>query len=160
MASTSFPVEGGCSCRAVRYRMMTAPMTVHACHCSWCQRETGSVHALNAVIEADRVELIQGEPELVNTPSHSGKGQKVWRCPTCKVALWSNYAGGGDAVRFVRVGTLDHPGEFPPDIHVFTSTRLPWVQIPPGQKAFAEFYNAREVWPPESLARWAATRKK
>ena len=155
-----FPVEGGCSCRAVRYRMTTAPMVVHACHCTWCQRETGSAHALNAVIEAERVELLAGQPECIDTPSHSGKGQKIWRCPSCHVALWSNYAGGGAAVRFVRVGTLDDPQPFPPDIHVFTSTKLPWVQIPAGQKAFAEFYDARQEWPAAAQARWKATRGK
>lgn len=154
-----YPIEGGCSCRAVRYRMKSAPMTVHCCHCTWCQRESGSAFAINAVIEADRVEVIAGEPERVDTPSHSGKGQKVWRCPACKVALWSNYAGGGETVRFVRVGTLDAPHAFPPDIHVFTSTKAPWVQIPAGQKQFAEFYDARKEWPVEGQLRWKATRR-
>lgn len=154
----SFPVEGGCSCRAVRYRITRAPIVVHACHCTWCQRETGSAFALNAVIEASRVELLSGQPEMIDTPSHSGKGQKIWRCPACKVAVWSNYASGGPGVNFVRVGTLDDPRAFPPDINVFTSTKLPWVHIDTGQKAFAEFYNAREEWSPEALARWRATR--
>jgi len=159
MASSAFPIEGGCACRAIRYRMTTAPMVVHACHCRWCQRETGASFALNAVIETDRVELIQGQPELVDTPSHSGKGQKIWRCPTCRIALWSHYAGGGETVRFVRVGTLDSPDAFPPDIHVFTASKQPWVQIPAGHKTFEEFYNAKEVWPPEAQARWKATRR-
>jgi len=153
---TSF--EGGCSCRAVRYRMTSAPMIVHGCHCSWCQRETGSAFATNAVIEADRVELLAGPVEVVPTPSASGKGQKISRCPKCKVALWSNYAGSGEAMRFVRVGTLDEPGRFPPDIHIFTSTKLPWLVLPQGVPAFAEFYNAKELWPAESLARWKAAK--
>ena len=86
-------------------------MFVHCCHCSWCQRETGTAFALNAMIEADRVELTSGEVELVHTPSASGKGQKIWRCPECRVALWSNYSGSGDKVRFMRVGTLDTPAD-------------------------------------------------
>ena len=101
--------EGGCTCRHVRYRIKSKPLFVHCCHCRWCQRETGTAFALNAMIEADRVELPAGEPELVDTPSASGKGQKIWRCPHCRIALWSNYAGAGDEVRFVRVGTLDEP---------------------------------------------------
>src|SRR5690349_16509653 len=96
--------EGGCSCRAVRYRMTSRPMVVHGCHCSWCQRETGGAFAVNAVIESDRV-VAQGGVEVIDTPSASGKGQKIARCPTCKVALWSHYAGAGPALRFVRVGT-------------------------------------------------------
>src|SRR5205085_1530676 len=122
-----FPVEGGCACRALRYRMTTPPIVVHCCHCSYCQRETGTAFAINAVIESDRVTLAGAEPELVNTPSHSGKGQKVWRCSRCRVAVWSNYAVAGDGFRFVRVGTLDRPGALEPDVHIYTSTKLPWV---------------------------------
>src|SRR5438045_4947385 len=99
--------DGGCDCRAVRYRVASRPIIVHACHCTWCQRETGTAFALNAVVESSRVELLAGQPELVNTPSASGKGQKIWRCPQCRIAVWSNYPGGGDAFHFIRVGTLD-----------------------------------------------------
>jgi hypothetical protein len=149
--------EGGCSCRAVRYRMTRRPMIVHGCHCTWCQRETGTAFATNAVIEADHV-VVQGEVEVIDTPSASGKGQKIARCPKCKIALWSNYAGAGLSMRFVRVGTLDEPARFPPDIHIFTSTKLPWVVLPPGKPAFAEYYNAKELWPAESLARFKAAK--
>jgi hypothetical protein len=155
-ADSSFPAEGGCDCRFIRYRLRTPPLFVHCCHCRWCQRETGSAFAINAMIEADRVQLLQGEVDVVNTPSNSGKGQKIARCPRCRVALWSNYAGAGDAVRFVRVGTLDEPDRLPPDIHIFTSTRQPWVQLPPDKPAVPEYYKAAEMWPAESLARRAA----
>ena len=148
--------EGGCTCRFARYRMTSKPLFVHCCHCTWCQRETGSAFALNAMIEADRVALLQGEVEVIHTPSLSGKGQKISRCPKCRVALWSNYAGAGDAVRFVRVGTLDEPGRFPPDIHIFTSSKQPWVVLPEGAAAVPEFYRISERWPQESLARRAA----
>ncbi len=154
----TFSLDGGCTCREVRYRMTNRPLIVHCCHCRWCQRETGASFALNAVIEADRVVLLSGAPELVNTPSLSGKGQKIWRCPRCRVAVWSNYPGGGDAVRFVRVGTLDEPDRLPPDIHIFTASKQPWVVLPPGAKAVAEFYELDKVWPPESLARYRALR--
>ncbi len=150
--------EGGCTCRHVRYRMTSAPMFVHCCHCRWCQRETGASFALNALIEADRVELLSGEVEIVDTPSASGKGQKIARCPKCRVAVWSNYGGAGDVVRFVRVGTLDEPDEFPPDIHIFTSSKQPWVVLPPDTPAVAEYYRASEYWPAEAMARRAALR--
>jgi len=150
-------LEGGCTCRAVRYRMTDKPLFVHCCRCRWCQRETGSAFALNAMIEADRVILLQGEPEVVPTPSNSGKGQKITRCPQCRIALWSNYAGSGEAVRFVRVGTLDEPDRLPPDIHIFTSSKQPWVVIPPGMPAVDEYYDDRKKhWPKESLERRAA----
>jgi hypothetical protein len=155
-AEVPFRAEGGCACRAVRYRMASKPLFVHCCHCTWCQRETGTAFALNAMIEADRVELLQGEVEVIPTPSLSGKGQKISRCPKCRVALWSNYAGAGDAVRFVRVGTLDEAGRFPPDIHIFTSSKQPWVVLPEGATAVPEFYKIAERWPKESLERRAA----
>ena len=145
--------EGGCACRAVRYRMTSRPLFVNCCHCRWCQRETGTAFALNAMIEADRVELLAGEPERVLTPSNSGKGQVIARCPKCHIALWSNYGGANDKVRFVRVGTLDEPDRLPPDLHIFTSTRQPWVVIPPGARAVEEFYDIATTWPPESLER-------
>jgi hypothetical protein len=152
--------DGGCTCRHVRYRMSGDPLFVHCCHCSWCQRETGTAFALNAMIEADQVQLLEGEVSMVDTPSNSGKGQRIARCPTCSVALWSNYAGAGDAVRFVRVGTLDNPSAISPDVHIFTSTKQPWVKLPTGARAFPEFYKSAEQWPKESLARFAASRAK
>lgn len=145
--------DGGCTCGMIRYRMTSAPMFVHCCHCRWCQRETGSAFAVNALIEADRVRLLQGTPEIVITPSNSGKGQKITRCPRCRIALWSNYAGAGDAVRFVRVGTLDRPDRLPPDIHIFTASRQPWVVLPPGVPAVPEYYDRDVHWPAASLAR-------
>jgi len=138
--------------------MATKPLFVHCCHCRWCQRESGASFALNAMIEADRVQLLQGEIEIVDTPSNSGKGQKVSRCPRCRIAVWSNYAGGGDAIRFVRVGTLDAPDLLPPDVHIFTASKQPWVVLPPDTPAAAEYYKASELWPKESLERRAALR--
>ena len=150
-ASTWF--DGGCTCRGVRYRLTSAPLIVHCCHCRWCQRETGASFALNALIEASRVQLLQGEVEVVDTPSSSGKGQRIWRCPVCRIALWSNYGGAGDKVRFVRVGTLDEPDRWPPDVHIYTASKQPWVRLPPDTPAVAEYYKAAELWPADSLAR-------
>ncbi len=153
MSTASYPLAGGCTCRAVRFEMLTAPLYVHCCHCTWCQRESGSAFALNAMIEADRVRLLEGEVEVVDTPSNSGRGQKITRCLRCRIALWSNYAGAGDAVRFVRVGTLDSPDALPPDIHIFTASKQHWVNLPAEANVASEYYKASEHWPAESLAR-------
>jgi hypothetical protein len=154
-----FPAEGGCTCRAVRYRMETPPLIVHCCHCTWCQRETGASFALNAVIEADRVARLSGEIDEVQTPSNSGRGQRIARCPKCRIALWSNYSGAGDKLRFVRVGTLDRPDLLPPDIHIFTSTKQPWVILPPQTPAVSEYYDLDKYWRQDSLERRAAYAK-
>jgi hypothetical protein len=153
MSEKGHRYEGGCACGAVRYRMESKPLFVHCCHCHWCQRETGTSYALNAIIEADRVTMLQGELEMVLTPSNSGKGQKIWRCPGCSVALWSNYSGAGDKLHFVRVGTLDEADRLPPDIHIFTASKQPWVLIPNGQPAVDEYYDRKKYWPEESLER-------
>ena len=149
----TFPLEGGCDCKAVRYRMETKPLFVNCCHCRWCQRESGASFALNAMIEANRLTVLAGTPDMVDTPSNSGKGQKIARCPKCRIALWSHYAGAGPVVAFVRVGTLDNPDALPPDIHIFTASKQPWVVLPPGTPAVPEYYDREKYWPRESLER-------
>jgi len=166
---STFPLEGGCDCRTLRYRMETRPLFVHCCHCRWCQRGSGASFALNAMIESDRVTLLAGEPELVETPTVSGRGQQIARCPKCRVALWSHYAGAGPLVKFIRVGTLDEPDHLPPDIHIFTASKQPWVTLSPTMPAVEEYYDRDQYWPVESLARrqlllpkidaWLASRK-
>jgi len=152
-ASTVYPLEGGCDCGLVRYRMETPPLIVHCCHCRWCQRETGTAFALNALIEAERVLHLKSQPDVIDTPSQSGKGQKIARCPSCHVAVWSNYAGAGPIIRFIRVGTLDTPQALRPDIHIFTASRQPWVVLPSDVPAVPEFYEIGRYWSPESLER-------
>jgi hypothetical protein len=146
-----YPLIGGCDCRKVRYRMESAPLFVHCCHCRWCQRETGASFALNALIEADRVTLLGPEPEIIDTPSASGRGQKIARCPICRIAVWSSY--GSPLYRFVRVGALDTPDVLSPDIHIFTASKQPWVLLRPEVPAVSEYYDLNQYWPAESLAR-------
>ncbi len=148
-----FSLAGRCTCAAVRYRLTSRPLFVHCCHCRWCQRETGSAFALNALIERDRVALLQGAPEVVVTPSSSGHGQRIARCPACRIALWSNYAGSGDAIRFVRLGTLEDPDRLPPDIHIYVDSKQPWVLLPPEVPAVARYYDRKQHWPAQSLQR-------
>ncbi|AIF49330.1 GFA family protein [Dyella japonica] len=153
-------MEGGCDCGQIRYRFDGPPLFVHCCHCRWCQRETGTAFALNAMIETERLTLLAGMSEVIMTPSESGKGQKIFRCPTCRIALWSHYGGGGDAVAFIRVGTMDEPFRVSPDIHIYTASKQPWVVIPAGVPAVEAFYSLDEYWPPESQARRLALREK
>ena len=153
MKTPEFNFDGGCTCGQLRYQMNHRPLFIHCCHCRWCQRETGASFALNALIEANNVTLLRGMPESIHTPSFSGLGQKIWRCPTCKIALWSNYAGSGDLIRFVRVGTLDDPDQFPPNIHIFTQSKQPWVIVPMDIPSVKAYYNLADYWPDDSLRR-------
>ena len=152
--------DGRCACGQVRYRMTATPIIVHACHCRWCQRETGSAFAINALIESDRVELIAGDVEAVVVPSESGAGQTIVRCSRCRIALWSNYSDNGDVVRFIRVGTLDAPDRFPPDVHIFTASRQPWLRLPDDRPAYEAYYDTTAAWPVASLERIEALKAK
>jgi hypothetical protein len=146
------PLEGGCACGATRYRLKTKPMFVHCCHCRDCQRQTGSAFALNALIETDRIEILSGKPEAVNMPTDSGRPHDIYRCPACRIALWSDY-GRRPALRFVRVGTLDAASALPPDVHIFTRSKLPWVRLPNDMPAVEVYYDLNALWPAASLAR-------
>ncbi|OJD14283.1 hypothetical protein AJ78_05361 [Emergomyces pasteurianus Ep9510] len=149
-----YPLEGGCACKGVRYQIRTAPLFVHCCHCTWCQRETGSAFVINILVEADRVALLQdNEPEVINTPSKSGFGQQVSRCKKCHVAVWSTYGGSGPVVRFIRAGTLDQASLVSPDVHIYTGTKVPWLTLPDNVPVVEEFYALEQEWPEESLAR-------
>ncbi len=158
MRKKSETYTGGCTCGEVRYDVKTTPLIVHACHCRWCQRQTGGPHVINALYEAEMIELTKGEVEITTVPSPSGKGQIIARCPTCKVALWSNYDFGGmrERLRFLRVGTLDNPDLMPPDVHIYTSTKMPWYIIPPDHYAVEGFYDSSTTWSQESQERYRA----
>ncbi|WP_414833292.1 GFA family protein [Afifella sp. YEN Y35] len=145
-------LEGGCSCKEVRYRLTSRPMFVHCCHCRDCQRETGSAFVLNALIERDRIELFKAEPVVVTLPTASGLPHDVYRCPNCQIALWSDYGRRG-ILSFLRVGTLDNPHVLVPDVHIYTRSKVPWLELPADVPAFEEYYDLEEVWPTASLAR-------
>ena len=145
-------LSGRCSCGAVKYRLASTPMFVHCCHCLDCQRQTGSAFVLNALIEADRVEVLSGTTQGYPQPTDSGRPHIIHRCPDCGTALWSNY-GGLTKLRFVRVGTLDEPSALKPDVHIYTRSKQPWIVLPEGVPAFAAYYSSKEVWPAESLER-------
>lgn len=158
MRETSQIRAGGCTCGSLRYQIISEPLIVHCCHCRGCQQNSGSAFALNALFEADRVTVAAGEIEEITVPTPSGAGQDITRCATCKVAVWSNYNMGGPLrklIRFIRVGTLDDPDQMAPDVHIYTCSKQPWVNLPDGSRQFDEFYDFGATWSKESLGRLA-----
>jgi hypothetical protein len=143
--------EGGCACGAVRYRLASDPLITHCCHCLNCQRQTGSAFVINLLIEADRVELLAGDPQPVDVPRDDGSIQRIYRCPDCQVAVYSDY--GRPEVLFVRAGTLDEPSSVAPDVHIFTKSKLSWVTLPGSVPAFEVYYDRKELWSAASLER-------
>src|SRR6266705_6501029 len=146
--------EGGCACGAVRYRLKSDPLFTHCCHCLSCQRQIGSAFVINLLIEADRVELLAGDPLPVDVPRDDGSKQTIFRCPTCQVAVFSQY--GRPEVRFVRGGTLDQPSGVTPDVHIFTRSKLSWITLPDSVPAFDVYYDSKVLWPAASLERLKA----
>lgn len=146
--------EGRCSCGALTYRMTSRPMITHCCHCRYCQREAGSAFAINAIIEADRVELLSGEIVEQTIPSESGKGLIMVRCAACQVPVWTHYVQDR-ITRWVRVGTLLEPDLIAPDVHIFTESKQPWVVIPDDVPSFGQFYDWENntVWSEASKER-------
>lgn len=148
---------GGCFCGAIRYRMQGRPMFIHCCHCTDCQRQTGTAFALNGMIETDRIELLKGEPVVVSLPTDSGRPHDVYRCEACQSSLWSDY-GRRPWVRFLRIGTLDNAGAFSPDVQIYTRSKLPWVALPVGSRVFEAYYDMKVEWPTESQERLKAAK--
>jgi hypothetical protein len=145
--------EGGCACGAVRYKLTAAPLIIHACHCRDCQRLTGTAFVTNIWIERSFVEANHAPLDSKMVTAGSGKPHEVFRCQACGTALWSKYhAAPGDTV-LVRAGTLDDPGAVAPDVHIFTRSKMPWLQLPAGARSFEAFYKLPEVWPAESQQR-------
>ena len=161
MASASHSEEftGHCPCRGISYTLLAAPIIIHCCHCTWCQRESGTAFAVNAIIETSKVQLStasKGDATIqsISVPSASGKEQQIVRCSRCCVALWGHYAGYKEAA-WVKVGTLERAGEVRPDVHIYTSTKVPWLDLSGGKvPVYAEYYKAAEVWDAEALERW------
>ena len=143
--------EGGCACGSVRYRLQSDPLFIHFCHCLNCQRQTGSAFVINLIIEADRVELLASAPQPVEAPRDDGTTQRIFRCPSCQVAVFSEY--GRPELRFVRAGTLDKPSEVRPDVHIFTKSKVSWVRLPESAPAFETYYDTKALWPAASLER-------
>jgi hypothetical protein len=148
------PAEGGCSCGAVRYRLTSDPLFTHCCHCLNCQRQTGSAFVINLLIEADRVELLAGDPQPVDVPRDDGSTQRIYRCADCQVAVFSEY--GRPEIKFVRAGTLDEPSRVTPDVHIYTRSKVPWLTLPESAQAFEVYYDTKALWPPASLERLRA----
>ncbi len=145
-------LTGGCACGAVRYRLTREPMFTHCCHCTQCQRLTGSAFVLNAIIENDAIDVLSGTVAVTKGPTEHDSPHDIYRCTACQTALWSDY-GGRPNYRFVRVGTLDNSSAVAPDVHIFVRSKLDWVVIPEGQRTFDVYYSTKAEWPPDMLKR-------
>jgi hypothetical protein len=129
--------EGGCNCRAVRYRIDGPPLSVAACHCTNCRRQSGSAYSVNIVVKASAVTV---EGELASYLDHdTSSGHPVLRefCGTCGSPVRSTPQANPKIV-VIKAGTADHPESLAPKLHIWTRTCLPWVDIPADMPSFPE----------------------
>ncbi len=153
MSKPTRELEGGCACGAIRYALTASPLIVHACHCLDCQRLTGSAFVINVWIERRFVKVASPAPKSFRLAGGTGQHHDVFFCSSCGTYLWSRYQiAPGDAL-FVRAGTLDTPAAVRPDVHIFTRSKLPWLELPEGVRAFPEGYKIEDVWSAESKER-------
>ena len=146
--------KGACSCGEVEFTLLQAPMFIHCCHCTWCQKETGSAFALNALIETSSINLDGGKLTRITVPTNSGKGQIIVRCSKCLSALWSHYGAAEEKVAFLRVGTLNNSREIQPDIHIYTSSKVNWLKLGYDTPVVEEYYRRSQYWPESSINRY------
>ena len=148
-------ISGRCACSSVTLRLLGPPIVTHCCHCTECQRTTGSAFSINAMIEPDRL-VVDGTTRAVATPSSHPAGQVYHRCPTCWTLAYALHPLFGERMRFVAVGRLDAPNAIRPDIHLFTRHRHPWVVVPDDVPAFEDGFDPQAVYSAGMLARIAA----
>jgi hypothetical protein len=131
------PFEGGCQCGAIRYRCSRPPFVSYTCHCTACQKLTGSAFITCIQVPAEALEVLSGEPALRERPCDSGNRLTTAFCPTCSSALWAQNSAR-PRLRTIYVGTLDTPGAVRVNAHIWTKRRLPWVVLPDGHRVFPE----------------------
>lgn len=126
----SFPQTGGCQCGAVRYEITGPPEVVYACHCTECQRQSGSAFAMAAVIPQKHFRLTRGAPEMFARATSETKTMECWFCQACGTRLYHMPGGSSYPNRNVKPGTLDDTSWLSPTIHFWTRSAQKWVVIP------------------------------
>lgn len=135
MKLPDFPVEGGCQCGAVRYRLTAPPLSVYNCHCKDCQRFSGAAWTMSMPTRRAHVELMSGELRSYDNTSDSGRVIRMHSCRTCNTRLWNEPLSAPD-IFVVRAGTLDDLDWAVPVGNIWTDSRAAWAEIDPQQINF------------------------
>lgn len=128
-------------------------MFTHACHCTDCQRTTGSAFVIHSVLLGDDLQ-VEGETKAGMLPSGSGAGCEIHFCAACGTYIWCRYLYHKVDVIALRVGTLDDTSQVSPQAHIFTRSKQPWLKLPEDVPAFEEALNRDAVWTAESIERY------
>jgi hypothetical protein len=121
--------DGGCFCGAIRYRLVGEPLTLYACHCTDCQRQTGSSFSLSMVVFRTAIELLRGEPRRYEITTADGRLKNGRFCGTCSSRVWVESVTFPD-IALVEPGTLDDTTWIRPVAHIWTRSAQPWISLP------------------------------
>ena len=125
MADSNAPRDGGCRCGKVRFRVNAPPLLTMACHCTGCQRMTGSAFSLSAAFPSDGFTVTQGDPVIGGLHGPI----RHYFCGYCMSWLFTR-PDGMDWLVNVRATMLDDAGDLAPFVETFTSEKLPWASTP------------------------------
>lgn len=132
-----FPVEGGCVCGALSYRLSGPPLYIVACHCLTCQCLSGSDYVLTMPVLRENFSLLTGKVAQCMRTAESGRITPGFFCPECGTRVWHEMVYAKRTYN-LRAGTLDDPNWASPIAHMWTSRKKPHVIIPDDVIQFPE----------------------
>lgn len=136
----SVPFEGGCRCRAIRYRCTAEPAIVLHCYCRDCQYSSGGACTTALVVSADSV-VVDGSPASFSVEADSGTTVSRLFCATCGSPLFAKNASA-PALFVIKAATLDDPGWLKPAAHIWTDSAPPWACIADALAKFPRGFGA------------------
>ena len=147
--------SGSCWCGEVRYRLLNAPLFVHACHCVDCQKASGSAFGITIIVlETD---LICHRGEFVSKPVAANRTTFI--CQSCEDVIYST-ATHHPCTALLRSQTLDDPRVLEINAHIWTREKHAWLVLPAHVPQFDKGYDRIETWPKDSLDRLNAELRK
>ena len=130
-----YPLKGSCNCGSVEYEVLEPFSRQVACHCTQCQKQTQSAFSLNGVLSRDGFRLVKGRLKKWTKTADSGNRLDCYFCPECGNRIYHQNPANPDSVA-LKLGTLDNTDVIDPRVHIWTSRKQNWYQIPEGVRVF------------------------
>ena len=145
-------LKGGCICGQVKYYITEKPLFTQACHCKDCKVLTGSSYVVNSSVLENTL-IVEGEVSSTELKAGSGASYKTYFCTKCGNYVYADYDSAVGRLT-VRTKTLDNSEKFPPQVHIFTKDKDPWLNLSEDVICFKEMYDQKKTWPEESLNKY------
>ena len=145
-------LKGECICGQVKYHITEKPLFTQACHCKDCKVLTGSSYVVNSSVLENTL-IIEGEVSSTELKAGSGASCKTYFCTKCGAYVYADYESAIKRLT-LRTKTLDNPKKFPPQVHIFTKDKDPWLNLSEDVICFKEMYDQKKIWPEDSLNKY------